>query len=338
MIKIGIVGTGYWGKHHLRTFAKSDCKLVGICDIDPQKKILADSYGVKFFTDYKKLLKKVDAISIVTSPGSHYQIARKALRLGKHVLVEKPFVLKSKEARELMTLAKERNCILMVGHIYLYHPAVIELKKIIDNNALGKIYYLISERLNLGIIRNDVNSLWNFAPHDLSILLYLLDRKPATVSVTGQSYLQKDIEDITLVNLRYADNTLAHLILSWLHPNKVRQLTIVGSQKMAVFDDVSTYAPLTIYDKGVEPEKVEPQKEWQTFGEFKMKIRFGNVSTPMLSPIEPLQEEINQFLSCILSDKEPVSDGKMGLDILSILEAADKSLRKGGREIEIKYQ
>lgn len=338
MVKIGIIGTGYWGKHHLRTFSQSKCEVVGICDLDPQKRELADSYGVKYYSEYKKLLKKVDAISIVTSPVSHFVIAKKALKQGKHVLVEKPFVLRIKEGRELIELARANNCILMVGHIYLFHPAITELKKIIKQKELGKIYYLISDRLNLGIVRSDVNSLWNFAPHDLSILLYLLDQKPTSVSVIGQSYLQKGIEDITLVNLRYPNNTLAHLTLSWLHPNKVRELTVVGSQKMAVFDDVNLQAPLKIYDKGVEPEKTESQKQWQTFGEFKMKVRFGDVVTPTLPTTEPLQEEVNHFLTCIKTGIKPVSDATMGLDVLSILVAADKSLKKGGKEIEIRYK
>lgn len=337
MTKIGIIGTGYWGKHHLRAFSQSECEIVGICDIDPQKKALADSYGIKFFADYKKLLRKVDAISIVTSPATHYSIAKKALKLGKHVLVEKPFVLNTKEAKELIKLAKEHECILMVGHIYLFHPAIIELRKLIVQKDLGKIYYLISERLNLGIIRNDVNSLWNFAPHDLSILLYLLDKKPRAVAAYGRAFLHAGIEDITILNLTYANDTLAHLILSWLHPSKVRQLTLVGSQKMAVFDDVSQESPLKIYDKGAEPEKVEPQKEWQSFGEFKMKIRFGEVVTPSLPVTEPLIAEVGHFLDCIKRGNQPISSGELGLDVLKILEAANKSLKKGGKLIDIKY-
>lgn len=337
MLKIGIIGVGYWGKHHLRVFSKLPCDLIGIADLDPAKEKLAKEYKIKFFTDFKKLLKKVDAVSIVTPPFTHFKIAKKALQQGKHVLVEKPFVLTKKEALELISMAQMKDKTLMIGHIYLYHPAVLELKQIVENGLLGKIYYVICQRLNLGIVRWDVNSLWNFAPHDLSALLYLFDMVPTEVSCFGHSYLQKDIEDISFLTLKFPQDILAHLIYSWLHPSKVRGLTIVGSKKMAVFDDVDPNAPLKIYDKGVEVQKLEKEKEWKNFGEFKMKIRFGDVITPSLEIREPLEAEIQHFLHCISTGETPRSDGVSGLKIVSILESATKSLKKGGKTIAIKY-
>lgn len=335
MIRIGVIGTGYWGKHHLRIFSKLPCDLIGIADIDPAKEILAKEYKVKFYTDYKKLLKKVDAVSIVTPALTHYQIAKKALKMRKHVFIEKPFVFLKKQARDLIKLSKIGERILMIGHIFLYHPAIIELKKLITSGDLGKIYYVLSQRLNLGIVRSDVNSLWNFAPHDLSIILYLLSKLPRSVICTGQSFLQKNIEDITFLTLKYHDDTIVYITLSWLHPAKVRELTIVGSKKMAVFDDVDMNFPIKIFDKGVDIQKID--REWNTFGEFKMKTRFGDVVTPTLEVIEPLEAELNHFLESI-RNKSPVrSDGENGLQVLAILEAATKSMKKGGKIVEIKY-
>lgn len=335
MLKIGIIGTGYWGKHHLRVFSKLPCELIGICDIDPTKEILAKEYKVKFFTDYKKLLKKVDAVSIVTPALTHYKIAKKALKLHKHVFIEKPFVLVKRQAEELIKISKISGRTLMIGHIYLYHPAVIELKKLIDGGELGKIYYVISQRLNLGIVRSDVNTLWNFAPHDLSIVLYLLSKKPKSVFCTGQSFLQQNIEDITLLTLKYHDDTLVHITLSWLHPAKVRELTVVGSRKMAVFDDIDINAPLKIYDKGIDIQLIN--RQWNTFGEFKMITRFGDVVTPKIEITEPLEAELNYFLESIKNKSTVLSDGESGLKVLAILEAATKSMKKGGKNVEIKY-
>lgn len=337
MIKIGLIGTGYWGKHHLRTFAKLDCELVGIADIDISKESLAREYSIKFFTDYKKLLKKVEAVSIVTPPSTHFSIAKKALKKGKHVFIEKPFVFEKRQATELISIAEKQKKVLMIGHIYLYHPAIAELKKLLLSGELGNVYYIISQRLNLGIVRSDVNSLWNFAPHDLSILLYLLGELPTEVSCQGQSYLQKNIEDITFVTLRFPDNILAHIILSWLHPAKIRELTLVGSRKMAVFDDVDQASQLKIYDKGVDIQNLEKDQTWANFGEFKMKTRFGDILTPILDSREPLEFELSQFLECIKNGNKPRSDGESGLHVLSILQAASKSLKKGGKPVAIKY-
>lgn len=337
MLKIGIIGTGYWGKHHLRVLSNLNCELVGIADIDLAKEVLAREYKIRFFTDYKKLLKKVDAVSIVTPPSTHFKIARKALLQGKHVLVEKPFVTTKKEAETLVEIAKDKKKILMIGHIYLYHPAIVELKKIVENGELGNIYYIIASRLNLGIVRSDVNSLWNFAPHDISIILYLLGKLPTEVSCVGQSYIQKDIEDIAFLTFKFPDNILAHVVLSWLHPAKVRELTVVGSKKMAVFDDIDTSSPVKIYDKGVEIEKLEKEKEWKSFGEFKMKLRFGDLITPSVEVKEPLEAELEHFIECIKSNVPAISNGEKGINELAILEAATKSLKKGGKVVGIKY-
>lgn len=334
MIKIGIIGTGYWGKHHLRIFSQSDCELVGIADLDKSKKILADQHNVRFFTDYRKLINLVDAVSIVTPPSTHFDIARYALENGKHVLVEKPFVLKINEGKTLINLAGRMHMKLLVGHVYLYHPAIVKLKKIIDSKALGKIYYFISQRLNLGIVRSDVNSLWNFAPHDLSIINYLLGKKAIKVCCLGQSFLQKGIEDITFLTLYFSSGEMAHIVLSWLHPAKVRELTVVGSKKMAVFDDVSETA-LKVFDKGVDV--LNGVKEWKNFGEFKLITRSGDVEYPLIKKSEPLKEELNSFIKNIEDDSPVDSDGQSGLSVLAVLEAATKSLKEGGKIVTVRY-
>lgn len=336
MIKIGIIGTGYWGKHHIRIFSKLPCQLVGIADIDKTKESLAREYNIKFFTDFNKLLNTVDAISIVTPPSTHFDIAKKALTVGKHVFIEKPFVLKRKEALELESLRKAKNLILMVGHIFLYHPAIIELKKIIEKGDLGQIYYIISQRLNLGIVRHDVNSLWNFAPHDLSIIIYLLGKMPKEVECIGQSYLQNNLEDITFLTLKFSNKILAHIILSWLHPSKIRELTIVGSKKMAVFNDLNTNTPLTVYDKGIDRQRLGKDTQWKNFTDFKMKTRYGEIITPQVKSGEPLEFELEHFLNCIKTLSQPRSDGENGLKVITILEAATKSLKEGGKIIDIK--
>ena len=337
MVKIGIIGTGYWGKHHLRVFKNLNCKIVGVFDIDRSKKNLADEYGVEFFSRFDDILKKVDAVSIITPPASHFRLAKRALLAGKHVLVEKPFVLKSRQAKLLVKIASEKNLTLMVGHIYLYNQAIKYLKSEIENLALGKIYYLISERLNLGIIRTDVNALWNFAPHDLSIICHLLNDFPVSVSCFGKSFLQEGIEDVVFVNLNFAGGIIANISLSWLHPLKTRRLTVVGDKKMAVFDDTLDSGQLKIYDRGVDREKVNPDSSWKSYKEFKIKLRFGDEEVPRIVDEEPLLSEAQDFLDSVDYKKTPLSNADKVYKIVCILEAAQKSLKKGGKNVDIDY-
>lgn len=336
MIKLGIIGTGYWGKHHLRIFSALPCDLVGIADIDSSKKKLAEDYGVAFFQDFKKLLKKVDAVSIVTPPATHSKIARKALMSGKHVLLEKPFVMKKEEAVELGKIANNKSLVLISGHTYLYHPAIVRIKEIIDAKELGNIYYFLFQWLNLGIIRRDVNALWNFAPHPFSILDYLLDILPVTISVHGQAFIQKGIEDVNFLSLKYSNGTIAQVNLSWLHPLKVREMAVVGSKKLVYFNDVDSETPLKIYDKGISPEEFQSSLDWKDFAQFKSKVRYGKVEMPKLTDLEPLKQQLEDFLTAIEGKKKPKASIDSIVRIVTLLEAAQKSLKKGGRIIEIK--
>ena len=333
MLKIGVIGAGYWGKNHVRVFSELNCELVGIADSDPAKESLAKKHGTKFFTDYKELLKKVDAVSIVVPADLHYTVAKECLLAGKHVLIEKPFVLDEKEGEELIKIARANNLKIMVGHIFKYNAAVRKIKEYIDNGTLGNLYYIYSTRVNLGIVRKDLNAMWNFAPHDISILLHLLESEPYEVVAKGHCYLQKDIEDVVFMTLSFPNNVLAHVHVSWLDPHKIRKITFVGSEKMLVYDDVSTDEQIKIYDKSIIVDK----SGWDSFGEFQFKTRSGDVVIPTFKMNESLKVECQHFLDCIENDEKPLSDGVEGLKVLKILNAAQKSLKEEGKPIKIQY-
>ncbi len=267
---------------------------------------------------------------IATSAKTHYELVKKALLHDKHVYVEKPFTLNVTEAEELVKLAEEKDKILMVGHLLEYHPAVEKLKELIDNGELGKIYYLYSQRVNLGKIRQDENALWSFAPHDISIILYLLGTEPVNISARGNAYLQDKIEDVVFMSLYFPGRVMAHFHLSWLDPHKIRKLTIVGSEKMAVFDDMESEEKVRIYDKGV----TRKNKDFVSYDEF-LTLRFGDIFIPHITMAEPLKRECQHFLNCIKENKAPRSDGRDGLRVVKVLAAAQKSLERGGEPVEI---
>lgn len=329
-INIGVIGVGYWGKNYVRIFSDMNC-LKGIADIDHTKKIIADKYRTKFENDYKKLLPLVDAVVIVTPPKLHYRVAKDCLEMGKHVLIEKPFVLDEGEANDLISVARDNSKILMVGHVFEYNSAVNKIKELISKRLLGDIYYIYSTRTNLGIVRKDVNAMWNFAPHDISILLYLINDFPCEVMAKGQCYLQKDIEDVVFMTITFPNNIIAHIHVSWLDPYKIRRMTFVGSEKMLVYDDVSNEEQIKIYDKGIIIDK-----GWDDFGDFRFKTRFGDITVPSFTIVEPLKIQCEHFLECIKNNKIPRSDGRSGLKVLRVLSAAQKSLDNGGHSVKIK--
>lgn len=335
MLKIGVIGTGYWGKHHLRIFSDLPCQLVGIADIDKSKKTLADKYRIKFFSNFHELLPEVDAVSIVTPPASHFTIAQQVLQKRKHVLLEKPFVKELKQAYILKDLARKNNLTLMAGHTYLHHPAIVKLKELIRKKSLGNIYYLLFQWLNLGIIRSDVNALWNFAPHPFSILYYLIGLLPEKISVSGKFFIQKNIEDVIFMNLHYPHNILVQINLSWLHPIKIREMSLVGSQKLAVFDDTKLGEQLKIYDKGINAKDYLDFLNWENFTEFHAKIKYGSEEIIPLEETEPLYLELKDFCDAIKEDTSPRSGADSAIYVLKLLQAADRSLTKGGEWIEI---
>ncbi len=334
IIEIGQVGLGDWGKNLLRNFAGlGRCRVKTACDTNAAVLgKLSESYpGIKFSDKYDDILddSAIKAVVIATPPALHFEMAKSALEAGKDVFVEKPFVLDPADGLQLVEMAEKLGRILMVGHIMLHHPATTLLKKYIVNGELGKIYYLYSQRINLGKVRDCENSLWSFAPHDISLMLYLLDDMPCRVNATGASYLQDHIEDVTFMTLHFADGKMAHVHVSWLDPHKERKLTIVGSKKMAVFDDTEASEKIWLYDRGVNS-----RLDYSTFGEY-LGLRIGDIVLPRIQGGEPLQAECRHFLDCIIHRTTPISDGRDGLRVLNVLQAAQASLDQGGIPVAI---
>jgi UDP-2-acetamido-3-amino-2,3-dideoxy-glucuronate N-acetyltransferase len=327
MSKIVVTGSGYWGKNLVRNFHALGA-LVGICDKDPIiLQNLQEMYdGVVTFQRFDDLLDdsgpSVDAIAIATPAESHYELTKKALLAGKHVFVEKPLALTVGEGKELVALAEEKQLTLMVGHILHYHQAVIKLKELLDAGELGKIQYLYSNRLNIGKIRAEENILWSFAPHDISVILMLLEEMPETVYATGGSYLQHLIPDTTLTNLEFPSGVKAHIFVSWLHPFKEQKLVVVGDKKMAVFNDVSQ-EKLLLY-----PHKIE----WHHRIPVAAKAEAEVVVVEME---EPLKAECQHFLECAEKGVTPRTDGREGLRVLQVLEASQESLNQDGCKIQL---
>jgi predicted dehydrogenase len=279
--------------------------------------------------DYKDLFDMdLDAIVISTPPKTHFEIAKDCLSHNLHVLVEKPMVLNSSDAEELIELAKSKDLTLMVGHIFEYNSAVLEMKKYIDSQELGDVYYIDTARLNLGLFQSDSNVLWDLAPHDISTLLYLLGQAPVSVSAHGMACVTEGVHDLAYLNLVFPNNLMAFIHVSWLDPSKVRRITIVGSKKMAVYNDLGAEGKIKIYDKGVDPEYTD------TYGEFQYAYRTGDITIPSFRFIEPLREECQHFLDCIINKTEPRSSGMDGLRVIKILEAAERSMNNGStREV-----
>jgi predicted dehydrogenase len=331
MIGIGVIGAGYWGPKHVRNFLSlPDARVCGIADTNRQRlATMRAQYPQLFLTaDYRDLLHsaEVDAVVVATPLKSHMPIAREALLLGKHVLVEKPVAASEEQAQELLDLSRATARVFMVGHTFLYNPAVRVLRDLIQQGELGDIYYVHAQRLNLGLFQRDINVVWDLAPHDVSILIYLLGMEPTGASARGYCHVQLGIEDVAHLDLLFPNEVHASIHLSWLDPKKVRRMTIVGSRKMAVYDDLETLEKIRIYDKGVNAPP-----HTSGFGEFQLSYRYGNITIPHLPSAEPLQIECDHFLQCIKAASVPLTDGSNGLAVVRVLEAAQASLTDGGQ-------
>jgi predicted dehydrogenase len=328
MIGIAVVGAGAWGKNHIRVFSEMpNVRLKYICDLDPSR--LSSIQGTypqsKTVGDLKPILldPEVKGVVVASSALSHFSLSKEILLAGKDVLVEKPMALSRKDAEEMLVIAEKKERILMVGHLLIYHPVIDRLKEMINSGELGKIYYIYTQRVNLGVIRQDENALLSFAPHDLSVILHLLGEEPVVVSAHGESYIQQGIEDVVFLSLRFSDGKMANIHLSWLDPRKLRRITIVGSKKMVVFDDMEASEKLKIYDKGVR------NLSYDTYGEY-LGLRFGDITIPSIKMTEPLRTEAEHFIQCIESRKEPKTGGREGLNVVALLLAAQKSLKNKG--------
>ena len=337
MVTVGVIGCGYWGPNLIRNFVNLEDSQVKTCSdlLENRLAHMKRLYpSISTTTNFKEIIEDpdIEAVVIATPVSSHYPIAKEAIDAGKHVFVEKPLAHSVEKGAELVRLAREKGLILMVGHTFVYTAAVNKIKDLIWADELGEIFYISTSRVNLGIFQEDINVVWDLAPHDISIMNYILKSRPISVSAVGHSYIQPDIEDVAFLTLRYPNSVLANIQVSWLNPNKIRKTTVVGSKKMLVYDDVSSLEKIRIYDKGVT---VTPH--YDTFGEFQLSYRYGDISIPRLDDAEPLKIECQHFVDCIEKGEEPRSSGVHGLEVLLALDAADRSMKEHGKEIEIDY-
>jgi predicted dehydrogenase len=326
-IAVGLAGVGYWGSKLARNIDEaSGCRLAALCDPDPER---VETSGERYreaarCSQLGELLDRdeVEAVVIATPAYLHAKHVAAALAAGKHVLVEKPLALSATECTDLAEQADTTGLTLMVGHTFVYSQPVRVLRSLIRAGELGRILYTYAHRLNLGVIREDLNALWNFGPHDVSILLYLLERMPERVTAQQFSLLNREIEDVVFLVLEFPDEIVAHVHESWLDPRKIRQLTVVGDRKMVVYDDTDVETPLRIYDKGISSLARE-----DGYGEFKLETRTGDMIAPRVQTREPLRVEIEHFVECVLTGARPETDARHGRDVVAILEAADHSAR-----------
>ena len=338
MITIAQIGVGEWGRNLLRTFSNlPDCRVKYFCDQNPAtiEKLNRFYHGkIQGVTNYEIILNdpEIKAVIIASPPITHAELVLQALKANKHVFVEKPLALSISDAERMILGATEQRRILVVGHLLLYHPAIRKLKSYIDEGQLGDIHYLYSTRVNLGRIRDAENALWSLTAHDISVAMYLLEDMPQRVTATGSSYLRQGVEDVVFVTLYFEKNVMSHIHASWLDPHKVRKFTIVGSQKMAVFDDMESSEKVRLYDKGVSHQRGSGQSHTS------LTVREGDIYIPRIDIEEPLTLECQHFLDCIQTGKNALSDGENGLSVLRVLTAAQESMESNGKPIQISYK
>ncbi len=341
MVRLAQIGVGYWGKNLLRNFYEAEgAEVAMLCDRDARVLArLKQKYKGAHCTDRADEIfnnNKLDAIAIATPAGSHFELAKAALQAGKHTFVEKPLALSARECEELIQLADGARLVLMVGHTFLFDPAVRRIKEYLREGLAGEIYYINSRRLNFGLVRGDVDALWNFAPHDLSILMYWLEEKPVSVAARGYAYLQSNLVDVVFLHLHFASGVSAHVHVSWLDPNKVRQMTIVGAQKMIVYDDVHPDRKVQIFDKGLSKQNLSAHLgAFDSFGNFQLMRRPGDLLIPKIDSFEPLKAQCQHFVDCIREHKRPLSDGANGLAVVRVLEAARESMLHEGKSVQL---
>jgi len=335
-MNIAVIGCGYWGPNQIRNFNQiPECTMKACCDLSPERlkhmKMLYPSINT---TDkISDILDDdtIEAVSIATPVFTHFPIAKACLEQGKHVLIEKPLASSTAQCLELINLAKKNKRVLMVGHTYEYTAAVNKVKEIIESGELGKILYLSCVRVNLGLFQPDINVIWDLAPHDISILNYILGEEVMSVNAQGKDHFKKGIEDVATLTLNYPNGTIAFIHNSWLDPNKIRKTTVVGTKKMLVYDDIDANEKIKIFDKGVEAPP-----HYDTFAEFQFSYRYGDILSPRVVEYEPLRFECNHFLECIRDKKKPRSDGYSGLNVVAILGASSESLKNEGKAIPVK--
>jgi predicted dehydrogenase len=339
MSNIGVIGYGYWGPNVARNFhAASGINLVAISDISDKRLAMAQAHYpfIKGMKDPLELIRSndVDAVAIVTPVFMHYEMAKAALLAGKHIFIEKPFTSTSAQAQELIDLAAKKNLKIMVDHTFLFTGAVRKIKEVIDSGEIGKLLFYDSVRINLGLFQHDINVIWDLAPHDLSIMAYLIDKKPVALAAHGTVHYQGGLEDIAYVSVEFEGNAfIAHFHVNWLSPVKIRQTLISGDKKMLVWDDLDADEKVKIYDRGVDVKSTNGGKAG--IHDLLVSYRSGDVYIPKLEATEALRAETQYFSDCLEKNQEPFNNGLAGLQVVRLLEAADRSLKQGGGRIEL---
>lgn len=334
-IRIAVAGCGYWGPNLVRNFRSfADCALSDVCDrskarLNHMRALYSDVTTHESFDDLLRVT-ELDAIVIATPVHLHHRFAMQALQAGKHVLIEKPMAASFQQCEELAAAAAERKLTLMVGHTFLFSPHIAKIREILNTGDIGDVLYISSRRLNLGLYQKDINVVWDLAPHDISIVEYLLGERPAAVNCQGKSNVTRGIEDICTTTLSFNSGRFATIQTSWLDPRKVREMTIVGTRKMIVYDDLEPTHKICIYD-----HRVEKPPHYDTFAEFQYSYYYGDIHVPYVKPDEPLRLECRHFLDCIRSGDVPVASAEGGASVVRILEATSESLRQQGAQVSI---
>lgn len=334
-VGLAVAGYGEWGPNHVRVFRElSEARVVGVADSDPERRGEAGRRypDIRAEQDFGALLDapEVEAVVVATPTATHYELCRRALAAGRHVLCEKPLTIAPKQSEELVALAESVQKVLMVGHVFLHNPGIRKLKDLIATGELGEIHFLRSLRTNLGPIRHDTNCLYDLASHDVSIFNFLLGATPIQVSAVGQSYIREGVEDVAILTLTYPGRILATASVTWLDPRKVRFIAVTGDRRMATWDDLARVGPVMVYDKGVVRRRI-----YRDFGEFNLITREGEVSIPRVAGREPLLDQATHFLECIRHAATPVSDGSFGARVVKVLDACQASMRQGGAPVSL---
>lgn len=337
-ISVGLVGCGYWGPNLIRNLkALPDCKVQAMCDVSEKrlahlKSLYPDVHGE---LEFSRLINnpELDAIVIATPVRFHYEMAKQSLLAGKNTFIEKPMAASSEQCEELISIAEAKGLILMIGHTFLYSSPVRKMKEIIKAGDIGEIQYISARRLNLGLFQNDINVAWDLAPHDISIILYILEEMPLSVNCRGNAHIKPGIEDVTNMCLSFGNERFAMIQNSWLDPRKVREMTIVGRRRMIVYDDMEPLEKLKIYDA-----RVETPPHYDTFAEFHFSYHYGDRYIPHIKQEEPLKVEMQHFLDCIRGGLSPISNGRQGLELVRILEASSASLKRAGASVDLAVQ
>jgi predicted dehydrogenase len=334
-IGIGVAGCGYWGPNLARNFQRaSGGTLRALCDASAKRLLHMTSLhpGVQTFADYQEFLAcpGLDAVAIATPVRFHHAMAKASLMAGKHTFIEKPMAQSAKQCEELVSIAAERKLTLMVGHTFLYSSPVRKIKEIVDSGEIGTVRYISSRRLNLGLFQKDINVVWDLAPHDISIVMYIMGETPSAVNCQGRAHVTNGIEDVANLSMVFPGGGFAMIQSSWLDPKKVREMTIVGTRKMIVYDDVESLQKIKIYD-----QRVEVPPHYDTFDEFQYSYHYGDMLAPCVKQEEPLKVECQHFVDCIRSRKKPLTSGESGLHLVRILEAASASLKHEGSRVDV---